>query len=225
MATACALGPAATALALWAVTVLTGLALFGCVALPAALALARHPLHPRTAFREFGPALTIAFATSSSAASLPAAMEAAGRAGCDPAVVDCVLPLLTTINMTGTALYEATTVVFIAQAHGASLGVGGSLVVALTATLAAVGAAAIPSAGLVTMLLVLQAVSLERYAGDLATLMALDWALDRCRTAVNVAADGVGVLLVDAAVARARQDGGRGVGGGARYAALEMTGP
>ena len=70
-------------------------------------------------------------------------------------------------------------------------------VVACTATLAAVGAAAIPSAGLVTMLMVMQAVSLDQFASDLAVILAIDWLLDRCRTAVNILGDALGVVLVD----------------------------
>ena len=69
--------------------------------------------------------------------------------------------------------------------------------VACTATLAAVGAAAIPSAGLVTMLMVMQAVSLDQFASDLAVILAIDWLLDRCRTAVNVLGDAFGVVLVN----------------------------
>ena len=70
-------------------------------------------------------------------------------------------------------------------------------VVACTATLAAVGAAAIPSAGLVTMLMVMQAVSLDQFASDLAVILAIDWLLDRCRTAVNVLGDAFGVVVID----------------------------
>lgn len=73
------------------------------------------------------------------------------------------------------------------------------MVVACTATLAAVGAAAIPSAGLVTMLMVMQAVSLDQFASDLAVILAVDWLLDRCRTAVNILGDAFGVVLIDCA--------------------------
>ena len=84
-----------------------------------------------------------------------------------------------------------------AQAHNVSLGLADVVVVACTATLAAVGAAAIPSAGLVTMLMVMQAVSLDQFASDLAVILAIDWLLDRCRTAVNVMGDAFGVVLID----------------------------
>lgn len=115
--------------------------------------------------------------------------------------------------MNGTALYEALTVIFIAQLHDVHLGAGATVVVALTSTVAAVGAASIPSAGLVTMLIVLQAAGLEAYSGDVGVLLALDWFLDRCRTAVNVEGD----LMVAAAVAEwERGDGevGEEDGGG-----------
>ena len=83
------------------------------------------------------------------------------------------------------------------QAHNVQLGLAEMTVVACTATLAAVGAAAIPSAGLVTMLMVMQAVSLDQSASDLAVILATDWLLDRCRTAVNVLGNAFGVVVVD----------------------------
>lgn len=83
------------------------------------------------------------------------------------------------------------------QAHNVQLGLAEMTVVACTATLAAVGAAAIPSAGLVTMLMVMQAVSLDQFASDLAVILAIDWLLDRCRTAVNVLGDAFGVVVID----------------------------
>ena len=174
-----------------------GLALFAFGVLPAVLwALARRP--PLSTARAFSRALAVAFGTSSTAAALPAAMDCARALGVAPAVVDFVLPLGATVNMNGTALYEALTVIFLAQAHGVALGAGGVAVVAVTATLAAVGAAAIPSAGLVTMLMCLQAVGLGRFSGDLALILSLDWLLDRCRTTVNLLSDVLGAVLVDA---------------------------
>ena len=83
------------------------------------------------------------------------------------------------------------------QAHNIQLGLADMTVVACTATLAAVGAAAIPSAGLVTMLMVMQAVSLDQFAADLAVILAVDWLLDRFRTAINVLGDAFGVVLID----------------------------
>ena len=107
------------------------------------------------------------------------------------------LPLGATLNMNGTALYEALTVLFVAQVHDVDLSLGQTLMVALTSTVAAVGAAAIPSAGLVTMFMVLQAAGLAKYGDDVGALLALDWFLDRARTVVNVEGD----LFVAAALA------------------------
>ncbi|CAL8471163.1 g10705 [Coccomyxa elongata] len=193
---ACSLLGTLGALGAWLATVLSGLAIFGALILPAAFwALTRKG--PMSVLHGFSRALVLAFGTSSSSAALPVAMDCAKEMGCDESIVRFVMPLGTTVNMNGTALYEATTVIFLAQAHGVALGVGGTVVVAVTATLAAIGAAAIPSAGLVTMLMVLQAVSLERFAADLAVVLALDWLLDRCRTAVNLLGDAFGVVLIN----------------------------
>jgi Na+/H+-dicarboxylate symporter len=97
--------------------------------------------------------------------------------------------------MDGTALYEAVAVMFIAQAHGIELGLAEQIVVLLTATLAAIGAAGIPEAGLVTMVIVLEAVGLP--LEGIGLLLAVDWFLDRFRTAVNVWGDSVGAAVID----------------------------
>ena len=96
--------------------------------------------------------------------------------------------------MDGTALYEAVAVMFIAQAYGIELGLGAQMVVFLTATLAAIGAAGIPQAGLVTMILVLTAVKLP--LEGIGLLLAVDWFLDRFRTTLNVWGDMVGAAVV-----------------------------
>lgn len=204
---ACDLAGTLAALGLWVAAVLAGLALFAGLLLPLALwgATGRSPL---AVARRFAQALVMAFGTSTNAAALPLAMQAAKEAGCDEATVDFFLPLGMNVNMNGTALYEATTAIFIAQAHGVPLGASQLLVIAFTASLAAVGAPAIPSAGLVTMLIVLQAVSLDQYAPDLAVILALDWFLDRCRTVVNLLGDVYGVVLVDHLLQRRRRGGG-----------------
>lgn len=175
---ACDLLGTLAALGLWVATVIAGLAFFALLALPLLLwaATGRSPL---TVARAFAQSLLMAFGTSSSAAALPLAMQSARELGCEESTVNFFLPLGTTVNMNGTALYEATTAIFIAQAHGVHLDAAQLVVVALTASLAAVGAPAIPSAGLVTMLIVLQAVNLDQFAGDLAVILAIDWLLDR----------------------------------------------
>lgn len=90
-----------------------------------------------------------------------------------------VIPLGATINMNGTALYEAVTVIFIAQANDFHLSVVDTIIIALVATLAAVGAAGIPEAGLVTMLMVLHAVNMEQFAPNIGIIFTIDWLLDR----------------------------------------------
>eukprot|EP00884_Botryococcus_braunii_P019438 jgi/Botrbrau1/6178/Bobra.0344s0018.1 len=214
---ACAPAATAAALGLWMATVLLGLGVYGGLALPLLLYLTTRRA-PLPILRQLSGALALAFGTSSSAATLPVTMEAVQELGCSEPTSQFVLPLAATINMTGTALYEATTVIFIAQAHGVELGPLETLIVACTATLAAVGAAAIPSAGLVTMIMVLQAVSLDRFAGDLAVILAVDWLLDRCRTAVNVMGDAFAALIVDHLARFRTADVG-----GAAYQQVELT--
>ena len=97
--------------------------------------------------------------------------------------------------MDGTALYEAVAVMFIAQAYGIHMGVEEQIIIFITATLAAIGAAAIPSAGLITMLIVLTAVDLPKEGIGL--LLAIDWFLDRIRTTVNVWGDSVGAAVLE----------------------------
>eukprot|EP00656_Telonema_subtile_P026048 TRINITY_DN28042_c0_g1_i2.p1 TRINITY_DN28042_c0_g1~~TRINITY_DN28042_c0_g1_i2.p1 ORF type:complete len:421 (+),score=110.84 TRINITY_DN28042_c0_g1_i2:209-1471(+) len=118
-------------------------------------------------------ALVTAFGTDSSSAALPVTLRCCEKLGCSKDVCLFVAPLGATVNMNGTALYEATTVIFLAQVNGVSLGISGTIVVAFTATLAAVGAATIPSAGLVTMIMVLEAVDMEEYVSDIAYILSL----------------------------------------------------
>lgn len=140
-------------------------------------------------------ALFTAFATASSSATLPVSLEAARSGGIKDETSSFVLPLGATINMDGTALYEAVTAIFIAQSLGIDLVPGQQFTIFLTATLASIGAPGIPSAGLVTILLVLQAVGLP--AIGLGILFAMDRPLDMCRTTVNVWGDLVGCAVVE----------------------------
>ena len=140
-------------------------------------------------------ALLTAFSTASSSATLPVTMECVEEHGVSERSAGFVLPLGATINMDGTALYEATAAIFIAQLAGIPLSGGALVVVFLTATLAAVGAPGIPEAGLVTLLIVLTAVGLP--AAGIGTILAIDWFLDRNRTAVNVFGDAVGAAIID----------------------------
>jgi Na+/H+-dicarboxylate symporter len=204
---------ALAALLKYVFAVLLGLAVHGLVALPAmytALVAAREggrrglardarraPLDAFAVLRGGAPAFAAAFATDSSSAALPKTIQCALDLRVPASIAKFSLPLGATLNMNGTALYEALTVLFVAQVHDVDLSLGQTLVVALTSTVAAVGAAAIPSAGLVTMFIVLQAAGLGKYGDDVGALLALDWFLDRARTVVNVEGD----LFVAAALA------------------------
>ena len=176
-------------------TVLAGLAVHAFITLPLILWV----FTKRNPFRfmyQMSQALLTAFSTASSIATLPVTMECAvSKAGVSKRSTKFVLPLGATINMDGTALYEAAAAIFIAQAIGFELSLLQQLVVAITATLAAIGAAGIPEAGLVTMIIVLNAVGLPvEYIG---LILSVDWLLDRFRTAVNAFGDSVGAAVVE----------------------------
>jgi Na+/H+-dicarboxylate symporter len=142
----------------------------------------------------------VGFSTSSSSATLPVTMEVAQeKLGISRETSSFVLPLGATINMDGTALYQAVAVMFIAQIYGVPMGVGEQLTIVLTATLASVGAAGVPSAGIITLILVLQSVGLGAHVQTgIALILGIDRILDMLRTAVNVTGD----LTVAAVVAR-----------------------
>jgi solute carrier family 1 (high affinity glutamate transporter) protein 2 len=187
-----------------------GLLLHAGVVIPLALRLVGR-VSPWRVYVGAAPALVTVFATDSSSATLPVTLMCCkSRLNIPDYIVDFVLPLGTTVNMDGTALYEATAVLFIAQVHAVQLGAVGTVVLALTATLAAVGAPAIPSAGTVTMLMVLQATGLEQFSGDIAVLLAVDFILDRLRSMVNVMGDVACTVIVHSLTERqaARQLGG-----------------
>jgi Na+/H+-dicarboxylate symporter len=146
--------------------------------------------------RGIGPALVTAFSTASSAATLPITMaNVEENLGVRKETAKFVLPLGATINMDGTALYESVAAIFIAQAYGIDLGITQQLIIFLTASLAAIGAAAIPGAGLITMSIVLSAVGLP--IEGIGLILAVDRVLDMFRTTVNVFGDSVGTVVVD----------------------------
>ena len=156
--------------------------------------------NPVTFFKNMSQAVLTAFSTASSSATLPITMECAvDKAGISEKSTKFVLPLGATINMDGTALYEAAAAIFIAQIYfpitGQELTTMTQVTIAITATLAAIGAAGIPEAGLVTMLIVLNAAGLPVEAIGL--ILMVDWLLDRFRTAVNCFGDSVGAAIVD----------------------------
>jgi solute carrier family 1 (neuronal/epithelial high affinity glutamate transporter), member 1 len=141
-------------------------------------------------------ALLNAFGSASSSATLPLTMECTQVANkVSSRSTQFVLPLGATINMDGTALYEAVASIYIAQAWGIDLSMSQVVLVSITATLAAIGAAGIPEAGLFTMVMVLHAVGLP--LEGISLILVVDWLMDRCRTTVNVWGDGVGAAIVD----------------------------
>jgi Na+/H+-dicarboxylate symporter len=148
-------------------------------------------LNPIEFFRRIRKVPLIAFSTSSSNATLPVTMETAEEElGVSRSVSSFVLPLGATINMDGTALYQGVATVFIAQVYAAQLGLSELLTIVLTATLASIGAAGVPSAGIITLILVLQSVGLaEQAAIGIALILGVDRILDMLRTAVNVTGD------------------------------------
>ncbi len=175
-------------------TVIIGLCIHGFIILPAILYFLtkRNPLKY---LRHMSEALVTAFSTASSAATLPLTITNVKEAKVSDKVGRFVLPLGATINMDGTALYEAVAVIFIAQSYGIDLAGTELVIVFITATLAAIGAASIPQAGLVTMVIVLQSVGLPMEGIGL--ILAVDWLLDRFRTTINVWGDSIGAAVID----------------------------
>lgn len=189
-------GPSAFRVLGWYVlTVFLALLVHALITLPVILRLAsgRSPI---AYARKLVTALVTAFSTASSNGTLPLTMQNVEEAGVRPQVASFVLPLGATINMDGTALYEAVAVLFIAQVYGIDLSLTQQAIVALTALLASIGAAGIPHAGMVMMVVVLDAVGLPTSA--VALILAVDRILDMCRTMVNVWSDSVAAAVIDA---------------------------
>jgi solute carrier family 1 (high affinity glutamate transporter) protein 1 len=177
------------------ITVISGLGLHALVTLPILLWVFTRR-NPYRFILQMSRAILTAFSTASSSATLPVTMECAeSEAGVSERSTNFVLPLGATINMDGTALYEAAAAIFIAQVIGLDMSVMQQVTIALTATLAAIGAAGIPEAGLVTMLIVLNAVGLP--VEYVALILSVDWLLDRFRTAVNAFGDACGAAIID----------------------------
>lgn len=185
----------------YVIAVLCGLLIHSLITLPLVLKLFSQTSPLRFA-KDMRPALMTAFGTDSSSATLPVTMECAEDAGCSRRASRFVLPLGATINMDGTALYEAVAVIFLFQAYGIDLELTQMVIIAVTATLAAVGAAGIPSAGLVTMVIVIEAVnsSLGGHTSlpiaAVGLILGIDRLLDMCRTTVNVWGDAVGARII-----------------------------
>ena len=177
-------------------TVVVGLLIHGLVVLPSIYTLMVRKL-PFQFLGNMGQALITAFATATSSGTLPVTMNCLEKLnGIDSRVTRFVLPIGATINMDGTALYEAVAAIFIAQLRGLTLGLGQVIAISITSTMASMGAAGIPNAGLVTMVMVLDVVGLP--AEDVTIIIAADWLIDRFRTAINVLGDSIGAGIVNA---------------------------
>ncbi len=155
--------------------------------------------------KQISPAQLLAFSTSSSAATLPVTMERVEEhIGVDKEVSSFVLPVGATINMDGTSLYQAVAAVFIAQALGFDLTLGDQLTIVLTALLASIGSAAVPGAGMVMLVIVLESIGFpaDKLAIGLALIFAVDRPLDMCRTVINVTGDATVAMLVAKSVGK-----------------------
>ncbi|MEM6517229.1 MAG: dicarboxylate/amino acid:cation symporter [Bacteroidota bacterium] len=172
----------------YSLTVLAGLLLMIFVVYPMILKLFVKQIPYSGFFKSMSPAQTLAFSTSSSAATLPVTMECVEQnLGVNKKITSFVLPIGATVNMDGTSLYQAVAVIFLAQIHMIDLTIGQQITVVLTATLASIGSAAVPSAGLVMLIIVLSSVGLN--PAWIAIIFPVDRILDMFRTVVNVTGD------------------------------------
>lgn len=175
------------ALGVYAITVISGLLIMIFAVYPLLLKLLTDVKYSKFA-KKIAPVQLLAFSTSSSAATLPLTMETAEeKLGINNETASFVLPLGATINMDGTSLYQAVAAVFLAQVYGMDLGLGAQLTIILTATLASIGSAAVPGAGIVMLVIVLTAVGIP--TEGIALIFAVDRPLDMLRTSVNVTGD------------------------------------
>uniref|UniRef100_A0A8C5THF7 Amino acid transporter n=1 Tax=Malurus cyaneus samueli TaxID=2593467 RepID=A0A8C5THF7_9PASS len=182
-------------LGLYMATVISGLAIHSGVILPLIylIIVRKNPFRFAMGMAQ---ALLTALMISSSSATLPVTFRCAEeKNSIDKRITRFVLPVGATINMDGTALYEAVAAVFIAQLNNLQLDIGQIVTISVTATAASIGAAGVPQAGLVTMVIVLSAVGLP--AEDVTLIIAVDWLLDRFRTMVNVLGDAFGTGVVE----------------------------
>lgn len=172
----------------YSVVVFSGLLLLIVLFYPGLILLFVRKIPYTTFFKRISPAQFLAFSTSSSAATLPVTMECVrDNLGVSKNVTNFVLPIGATVNMDGTALYQAVAVIFLAQLHLIDLTLSQQLTIVLTATLASIGSAAVPSAGLIMLIVVLQSVGLN--PAWIAIIFPVDRILDMCRTVVNVTSD------------------------------------
>lgn len=180
----------------YTLTVLAGLVIMIFIIYPLVMLLiARRKITYRGFFRRISPAQFLAFSTSSSAATLPVTIECVeDRIGVKKKISSFVLPIGATVNMDGTSLYQAVAAVFLAQMHGVDLSVGHQVTIIAMATLASIGSAAVPSAGVVMLMIVLESVDLN--PAWIAIILPVDRILDMCRTVVNVTGDATVATVV-----------------------------
>jgi proton glutamate symport protein len=182
------------ALSKYTITVICGLFIHAFITLPL-LVFLLGKVHPFRLFKAMLPAILTAWSTASSVATLPLTLDCLEkRAGIPRKIGNFVLPLGATVNMDGTALYESVAAIFIAELLGYPMNFGVQVIIFITATLAAIGAAAIPGAGLVTMGIVLTAAGLP--LEGIGLILAIDRILDQFRTAVNVWGDATAGVVV-----------------------------
>lgn len=187
------------ALGMYAITVIIGLLIM--VLFYVLLVKIVTKKSPRFFINGISPAQLLAFSTSSSAATLPVTMERVQEhLGVEEEVSSFVLPIGATINMDGTSLYQAVAAVFIAQAFGIDLTLGAQLGIIATATLASIGSAAVPGAGMVMLVIVLAQAGIPE--AGLALIFAVDRPLDMCRTSVNVTGDAAVSMMVAKSVGK-----------------------
>lgn len=190
------------ALLVYGLTVVFGLLLMTYLVYPTLL-YTFTKVGPKRFFSAIAPAQLLAFSTSSSAATLPVTLErVTEHLGVDEEVASFVLPLGATVNMDGTSLYQAVAAVFIAQAMGIELDLTTQLMIIVTATLASIGSAAVPSAGMVMLVIVLGQAGIPE--AGLALIFAIDRPLDMCRTVVNVTSDSAVSAIVAHSVDKLR---------------------
>ena len=191
------------ALGVYGFTVLLGLVIMTYIIYPILL-YSFAKVGPRRFFSAIAPAQLLAFSTSSSAATLPVTLECVTEhLGVDEEVSSFVLPLGATVNMDGTSLYQAVAAVFIAQAMGIHLDLTTQLMIVVTATLASIGSAAVPSAGMVMLVIVLGQAGIPE--AGLALIFAIDRPLDMCRTVVNITSDSAVAAIVGNSVGKLRK--------------------
>ena len=181
-------------LGVYMIVVLAGLAIHTLVVYPTLLKV-MSPMGIKDFFQGIAPAQLVAFSTSSSGATLPVTMERCEeKLGVSEEVSSFVLPLGATINMDGTALYQAIATLFIAQAFQLDLALGAQVTIVLTAVLASIGTAAVPGAGIIMLVIILQAVDVP--AAGIALILGVDRILDMCRTVTNVTGDATVATIV-----------------------------